>query len=74
MPTDEFLTFDATAHLTGRHRATIQRRVASGEIEAFRVGDDRRKRYIRRSDLDRLAQPTPIGRRELRAATPPTAA
>jgi len=74
MPNDEFLTFDAAAHLNRCHRATIQRRVASGELEVFRLGDDRRVRYVRRSDVERLAQPTPIRRTETRVATPRTAA
>jgi excisionase family DNA binding protein len=70
---DELMSLDDAAQHMGVHRETIKRRIAEGELPAF-VGADRRRRFVRRIDVDRLAQPMPVKHtRRPRAATPATA-
>jgi excisionase family DNA binding protein len=69
---DELMSLDAAAQALGVHRETVKRRVAAGDLPAY-TGADRRRRWVRRADVERLAQPAPITRRP-RAATRATAA
>jgi hypothetical protein len=57
----EFVSLDDAAKEIGCHRATVNRRIANGELEVF-VAPDRRRRLVRRLDLVRLATPRPVGR------------
>lgn len=48
---------DAAAR-AGVHPRTIRRRIADGTIEGFKVG---RLVRVRAEDVDKLAQPIPVG-------------
>jgi excisionase family DNA binding protein len=56
---EEFLTVRDAAERLGLHRATVARHINSGKILAY-VGVDRRRKLVRREDIDRLMVPTPI--------------
>lgn len=71
---DDFLTLDEAAEHLNVHRATIGRRIAQGHLIAYKAVDGR-KRYVKRSDLDRLRRLRPVPRvLESPTATPATAA
>jgi len=55
---DELMTRKAAALALGVHPETIGRRIRSGELPAFTIGSDRRRRYVRRDDIARLTVPT----------------
>jgi len=70
---DEFLTLADAGRRLGVHPATIGRRVNQGEIPAF-IGPDRRKRFVRKEDVDRIGTLRPLTQQEVGTATPRTAA
>jgi predicted site-specific integrase-resolvase len=60
---DEFLTLADAGRRLGVHPATIGRRVNQGEIPAF-IGADRRKRFVRKEDVDRIGTLRPLTHQE----------
>ena len=56
-------TLDAAAAYLGIHPRTIRRRVAEGEIQAFRIAGTRAIR-VRVADLDAMLIPAITGRRD----------
>ena len=60
---DEFLTLADAGRRLGVHPATIGRRVNQGEIPAF-IGPDRRKRFVRKEDVDRIGSLRPLTHQE----------
>jgi len=70
---DEMITLDDAAKTLGVHRGTVIRRIAAGELPAY-TGADRRRRWVRRTDVDRLREIRPVSRvRRPQAATSATA-
>jgi len=59
----DLVTIAEGAAAYGCHPQTLFRRIADGEIVAF-VGSDRRRRYVRLSDIEQLRQPKPVTRRD----------
>lgn len=57
---EEFVTMREAQEILGVSSFTIWRMVRDGELRAYQSGTDRRKKLIRRSDLDALAKPKPI--------------
>lgn len=52
----EFVTVAEAACLAGVSRHTVTRRIRAGELQVY-VGSDHRQRLLRRSEVERLAQP-----------------
>lgn len=57
---NEFMTMAEAADALGISNATIWRRVKSGEIEAFESQLDRRRKLIRRSDIEQMLAPVKL--------------
>jgi len=55
---DELMTRKAAAAELGVCLETIGRKIRTGELPAYTIGSDRRRRYVRRDDIDRLTVPT----------------
>lgn len=52
---------DAAAQ-AGISARTLRRWIASGRVDSYRSGRDRRRRWIRQKDLDRLLEPVAVPR------------
>ncbi len=60
--TDEaFVTMREAQDVLGVSSFTIWRMVRDGELTAYQSRTDRRKKLIRRADLEALKQPAPMG-------------
>ena len=57
---DEYVTMREAQEILGVSNFTIWQMVKDGRLPAFRSSVDRRKKLIRRGDLDALRAPTPI--------------
>ncbi len=64
----EFVTMREAQEELGVSNYTIWRMVRDGELTAYQSSLDRRRKMIRRADLDRLRELRPIDRRK-KAAT-----
>jgi excisionase family DNA binding protein len=58
---DKYLTLQQAAELLGVARSTLWRRIRDGELLAYRSGVDRRTRLVKRTDVEALMRPEPIG-------------
>jgi len=56
----DLISQSEAARIAGVNRATIHRRIAEGVIPVYRSDLDRKTRYIRRSDLERLMTIKPV--------------
>jgi hypothetical protein len=74
MTDEEFVSLDEAAAICGCKRTRIKDRIGAGELTTYIVGDDRRKRYVKRRDVEALVVPRPIAPRRPRTATSATAA
>ncbi len=66
--TDEFVTMKEAQDELGVSNYTMWRMVRDGELTAYQSSLDRRRKMIRRADLDALRELRPIDRRK-KAAT-----
>ncbi|HEV2123844.1 MAG TPA: excisionase family DNA-binding protein [Chloroflexota bacterium] len=57
---DEYVTMGEARELLGVSNFTIWRMVREGRLTAYQSGTDRRKKLIRRSDLDALRAVKPV--------------
>ncbi len=57
---DEYVTMREAQEILGVSNYTIWRMVRDGRLEAYQSGTDRRKKLVRRSDLDAIRQIEPI--------------
>ena len=57
---EEYMTLGEAADALGISRATIWRRIRNGEIVAFQSHQDRRKKLVRRADVEELLKPTAL--------------
>jgi excisionase family DNA binding protein len=57
---DEFVTMREAQEILDVSNYTMWKMVKDGRVEAFQSGVDRRRKLIRRSDLEALKQPRPI--------------
>lgn len=57
---DEFVTMKEAQELLGVSNYTIWKMVKEGRLKAYRSGIDRRRKLIRRSDLDRMLRVEPF--------------
>lgn len=57
---NEFVTMAEAAEMLGVSKATMWRRVKSGEIEAFESQQDRRRKLVRRADIEALSAPVKL--------------
>jgi excisionase family DNA binding protein len=55
---EDLLTRKAAAAELGVCLETIGRKIRTGELPAYTIGSDRRRRYVRRDDVARLTVPT----------------
>ena len=66
---DEVLSVTEAARVSGLSRWTLYRKIADGTLPSFSRAVNKRKVYVRRSDLDRLFAPvrrsTPAARVEV---------
>ncbi|MDP9358506.1 MAG: helix-turn-helix domain-containing protein [Chloroflexota bacterium] len=60
MDGDEFVSMREAQEILGVSNFTIWRMVRDGELAAYQSRTDRRKKLVRRSDLEALRQPEPI--------------
>ncbi len=60
MDGDEFVSMREAQEILGVSNFTIWRMVRDGELAAYQSRTDRRKKLVRRSDLEALRQPAPI--------------
>ena len=65
---DEFVTMREAREILGVSNFTIWQMVKDGRLTAYQSGTDRRKKLIRRADLDALLQPRPIPREDPKKA------
>jgi excisionase family DNA binding protein len=56
-----FLTIDEAADRLGIHRITVARKIQRGELTSY-VGADNRRKYVKRSEVERLGSLRPIPR------------
>jgi excisionase family DNA binding protein len=56
---DEFVTLGEAQEILGVSNFTVWQMVKDGRLSTFRSEVDRRKKLVRRSDLDALMQPRP---------------
>lgn len=54
---DEFITMQDAARLLGIGRMTLWRRVREGALPVYRSDRDRRKRLVKRADVEALSVP-----------------
>ncbi len=59
----EFVTMAEARAILGVSNYTIWRMVREGELTAYQSAVDRRRKMIRRADLDRLRELRPLDRR-----------
>ena len=57
---EEFVTMREAQEILGVSNFTVWQMVRDGRLQAFRSGVDRRKKLIRRADLDALMAPKPM--------------
>ena len=57
---DEFVTLGEAQEILGVSNFTIWQMVKDGRLATFRSDVDRRKKLVRRSDLDALRTPKPV--------------
>ncbi len=57
---EEFVTMREAQDVLGVSSFTIWRMVRDGELTAYQSRTDRRKKLIRRADLEALKRPAPI--------------
>jgi excisionase family DNA binding protein len=57
---DEFVTMGEAARTLRVHPMTLSQRIARGQIRAFIDPHDRRRRLIRKEDLDAALCPIPV--------------
>jgi hypothetical protein len=55
----EFVPVKQAAKEIGIHHITLKRKIAAGMIAGYRIDSDKRQLLVKRSDLERLAQPQP---------------
>ena len=67
---DEFVTMREARKILGVSNFTIWQMVKQGRLEAFRSQVDRRKKLVRRSDLDALRQPQSLREPERETGQP----
>ncbi|MDP9357790.1 MAG: helix-turn-helix domain-containing protein [Chloroflexota bacterium] len=60
MEDEEFVSMREAQEILGVSNFTIWRMVRDGELPAYQSRTDRRKKLVRRSDLDALRHPEPI--------------
>jgi excisionase family DNA binding protein len=60
MSTNEFLDVEQAAELLGVTRFTISRLIRAGELTAYVSPLNRRKKLLRRNDVEALRQPVPV--------------
>jgi excisionase family DNA binding protein len=60
MGTNEFLDVEQAAELLGVTRFTISRLIRAGELTTYVSPLNRRKKLLRRDDVEALRQPVPI--------------
>ncbi len=60
MDEDEFVSMREAQEILGVSNFTMWRMVRDGELVAYQSRTDRRKKLVRRSDLEALRQPEPI--------------
>jgi excisionase family DNA binding protein len=60
MSTNEFLDVEQAAELLGVTRFTISRLIRAGELPTYVSPLNRRKKLLRREDVEALRQPVPI--------------
>ena len=65
---NEFVTMAEARAILGVSNYTIWRMVREGEVTAYQSAVDRRRKMIRRADLDSLRELRPVDRRK-KAAT-----
>ncbi len=65
---NEFVTMAEARVILGVSNYTIWRMVRDGEVTAYQSAVDRRRKMIRRADLDSLQELRPVDRR-MKAAT-----
>ncbi len=53
----ELMTRKAAATVLGIHPESLGRKIRTGEVPAYTIGSDRRRRYVRRDDIARLSEP-----------------
>lgn len=58
---DEYLTIDEVAEMLGKSRPVVFDRIRRHNLTTYRLPPDRRT-FLRRTDLDTLMQPVPLGR------------
>lgn len=56
---DDYLPLNEAARRLGISEFTMRRRIAEGELPVWTDPLDRRRRLLRRRDLDRYAKPRP---------------
>ena len=64
MDEDEFVSMREAQEILGVSNFTMWRMVREGELTAYQSRTDRRKKLVRRSDLESLRQPEPIQRED----------
>ncbi len=60
MEDGEFVSMREAQEILGVSNFTIWRMVSNGELAAYQSRTDRRKKLVRRSDLEALRQPEPL--------------
>ena len=60
MGTNEFVDVEEAAQLLGVTRFTISRLIRAGELTTFVSPLNRRKKLLRREDVEALRQPVPL--------------
>jgi predicted site-specific integrase-resolvase len=56
-PPEGYLTFAEAQAALGVSKATLQRRVRTGELEVYEDPRDKRVRLVKAGDIERLRQP-----------------
>jgi excisionase family DNA binding protein len=74
MSSEEFLSAAEAAELLGVTRFTISRLIRSGELATYKSPLNRRKKLVRRADVEALRQPVPDKRDEDTGKAAPVAA
>jgi excisionase family DNA binding protein len=64
MSNDDFVSMAEAQRILGVSNYTVWRMVRDGELTAYQSSLDRRRKMIRRSDLDAVAELRPIDRRK----------
>jgi excisionase family DNA binding protein len=65
---DDFVTITEASRIAGVPRSTLYRRIAEGRLRIYESPLNRRVKLVKRADLHRLMQPTPIEPEEGKAA------